>query len=120
MALAKNIRAVKLHQPRFFIIPTSANNIQFTTVQLSYNNTYFSRIENVAFDAEKLRFADTFFVTTYLRKTAMESDRKLVRACGGHDLDRSQCFKWFRKFKSGDFDVNVEDHIKTEKMPNFK
>lgn len=61
MALAKNIRAVKLHQPRFFIIPTSANNIQFTTVQLSYNNTYFSRIENVAFDAEKLRFADTFF-----------------------------------------------------------
>lgn len=73
-----------------------------------------------SFDAEKLRFADMFFVTTYLRKTVMESDRKLVRACGGHDLDRSQCFKWFRKFKSGDFDVNVEDHIKTEKMPNFK
>lgn len=41
----------------------------------------------------------------HLKKTAAESHRMLVEAYGEHALGKSQCFEWFKKFKSGDFDV---------------
>jgi len=40
-----------------------------------------------------------------LKKIAAESHRMLVEAYGEHALGKSQCFEWFEKFKSGDFDV---------------
>jgi len=30
-------------------------------------------------------------------------------------LGKSQCFEWFKKFKSGDFDVRNEEHGKPPK-----
>ena len=33
----------------------------------------------------------------------------LVEAYGEHALGKSQCFEWFKKFKSGDFDVKNEE-----------
>ena len=33
----------------------------------------------------------------------------LVEACDEHALGKSQCFEWFKKFKSGDFDVRNEE-----------
>ena len=33
----------------------------------------------------------------------------LVEAYGEHALGKSQCFKWFKKFKSGDFDVTDDE-----------
>ena len=33
----------------------------------------------------------------------------LVEVYGEHALDKSQCFEWFKKFKSGDFDVRTEE-----------
>jgi len=33
----------------------------------------------------------------------------LVEAYGEHALGKSQCFEWFEKFKSGDFDVRNEE-----------
>ena len=44
----------------------------------------------------------------HLKKTAAESHRMLVEAYGGHALGKSWCFKWFKKFKSDDFDVRKE------------
>ena len=45
----------------------------------------------------------------HLKKTAAESHRMLVEADGEHALGKSQCFEWFKKFRSGNFDVwNVE------------
>ena len=41
----------------------------------------------------------------HLKKTAAESHRMLVEAYSEHALSKSQCFEWFKKFKSGDFDV---------------
>ena len=35
-----------------------------------------------------------------------------VEAYDGYALGKSQCFEWFKKFKSGDFDVRNEEHEK--------
>ena len=41
----------------------------------------------------------------HLKKTAAESHRMLVEVYGEHALDKSQCVVWFKKFRSGIFDV---------------
>ena len=45
----------------------------------------------------------------HLKKTAAESHRILVEAYGEHALGKSQCFEWFKKFRSGNFDVRNEE-----------
>ena len=45
----------------------------------------------------------------HLKKTAAESHRKLVEAYGEHALGKSQCFEWFQKVRSGNFDVRNEE-----------
>jgi len=39
----------------------------------------------------------------------------LVEAYGEHALGKSQCFGWFKKFKSSDFDVRNEERRKPPK-----
>ena len=39
----------------------------------------------------------------------------VVEAYGGYALGTSQCFEWFKKFKSGDFDVRNEERGKPPK-----
>ena len=39
----------------------------------------------------------------------------LVEAYGEHALGKTQCFEWFKKFKSANFDVRNEDRIKPPK-----
>ena len=45
----------------------------------------------------------------HLKKTAAESHRMLVEAYGEHTLGKSQCFEWFKKFRSGNFDMRNEE-----------
>ena len=45
----------------------------------------------------------------HLKKTAAESHRMLVEAYGEHALGKLQCFEWFKKFRSGNFDVRNEE-----------
>ena len=45
----------------------------------------------------------------HLKKTAAELHRMLVEAHGEHALGKSQCFEWFKKFRSGNFDVRNEE-----------
>ena len=52
----------------------------------------------------------------HLKKAAAESHRMLVDVYGGHALGKTQCFEWFKKFKSGNFDVRNEDCGKPPKM----
>jgi len=51
----------------------------------------------------------------HLKKTAAESHRMLVEAYGEYVLGKSQCFEWFKKFKSGDFDVRNKKRGKLPK-----
>ena len=45
----------------------------------------------------------------HLKKTAAESHRMLVEAYSEHALGKSQCFEWFKKFRSGNFDARNEE-----------
>ena len=54
----------------------------------------------------------TALVFCYHLKTAAESHRMLVEAYGERALFKTQCFEWFKKFKSGDFDVRNEERGK--------
>ena len=51
----------------------------------------------------------------HLEKTAAESHRMLVEDYGEYALCKTQCFEWFNKFKSGNFDVRNEDRGKPPK-----
>ena len=51
----------------------------------------------------------------HLKKTAAESHQMLVEAYGEHARGKTQCFEWFKKFKSGNFDVRNEDRGKPPK-----
>jgi len=57
----------------------------------------------------------TALIFYYHLKKAAESHRMLVEAYGEHALGTSQCFEWFKKFKSGDFDVRNEKRGKPPK-----
>jgi len=59
----------------------------------------------------------TGLIFCYLKKTAAESHRMFVEAYGEHALlsGKSQCFEWFKKFKSGDFEVRNEERGKAPK-----
>lgn len=50
-----------------------------------------------------------------LKKTAAETHRLLVEAYGDHALSETQCKEWFRKFKSGNFDLRNEERGKPSK-----
>ena len=45
----------------------------------------------------------------HLKKTAAESHRMLVESYGEHALGKSQCFEWFKKFRSDNFDARNEE-----------
>ena len=46
-----------------------------------------------------------------MKKTATESHRILVEAYGEHALADRMCQKWFARFKSGDFGLEVEERL---------
>ena len=49
------------------------------------------------------------------KKTAAESHRILVKVYGEHALSETTCRDWFRRFKSGDFDLSNKDRGKPPK-----
>jgi len=51
-----------------------------------------------------------------MKKFAVESHRLLVKAYGEIALSETTCPDWFRRFKSGDFDVEDKEHIGKPKL----
>ena len=49
------------------------------------------------------------------KKTAAETHRILVKVYGEHALSERKCRDWFRRFKSGDFDLSNKDRRKPPK-----
>ncbi|UYV72046.1 Transposase [Cordylochernes scorpioides] len=46
------------------------------------------------------------------KKSATEAHRMLEKVHGDHALSKSQCYRWFKKFQSGDFELDNEPHGK--------
>lgn len=57
----------------------------------------------------------------HLKKTASEAHQMLVEAYDGHTLSRAQCFRWFEKFRSGDFGIeNAERGRPSKKFEDIE
>ncbi|UYV66719.1 hypothetical protein LAZ67_4002666 [Cordylochernes scorpioides] len=58
------------------------------------------------------------------KKSATEAHRMLEEIYGDHALSKSQCYRWFKKFQSGDFELDNENHVenrpKSFRMLNCK
>ncbi|UYV80559.1 hypothetical protein LAZ67_19000614 [Cordylochernes scorpioides] len=46
------------------------------------------------------------------KKSATEAHRMLEEVYSDHALSKSQCYRWFKKFQSGDFELDNEPHGK--------
>ncbi|UYV72490.1 hypothetical protein LAZ67_9003364 [Cordylochernes scorpioides] len=46
------------------------------------------------------------------KKSASEAYRMLEEVYNDHTLSKSQCYRWFKKFQSGDFELDNEPHGK--------
>ena len=64
------------------------------------------------FVPEKGGFVHHTLITLFhLKKTASESKRLLVEAYGDHTLSISACERWFKRFKSSDFDEKEMERL---------
>ena len=89
MALADNVVITKLRRWCQKSFLTSDKHFRLGTMQVSYNSIVCNSVEH-------------WFSVTIWRKPYVE-------AYGEHALGKSQCFEWFEKFRSGNFDARNEE-----------
>ena len=96
---------------------------------MSYAQTVFTQVINqksvcivlrccvqyVEINTEQKAFGQHQFFCFHLKKTAAESYRLLLEAYGERAPSQDTCERWFRRFKSGDFDTRQERRQGTRK-----
>ena len=100
MALTVNVVPVKPLYLRHFLVFTSDKYFHVTTRQVSYKTIVFNSFEHVKFSAWNLQNADSI---DFLIPFEENCCRIPSNAC------KSQCFKWFKRFKNWDFDVRNKE-----------
>ena len=65
-------------------------------------------VQCVEIYTEQRAFAGGINFFFHLRKTAAESHRLLRKVYGEHAPSQDTCERWFRRFKTGDFDIRQE------------
>lgn len=66
-------------------------------------------MENLSNLRKKQHLREVLLSHFFANKTAAESHRLLVDLYGEHALAKTQCFEWFSRFKSGDFDIKDKE-----------
>jgi len=64
----------------------------------------------LVFEPKKRHLREVLLYFFNVKKSAVESHRLLVEAYGEAALSETMCHDWFRRFKSGDFDVEDKEH----------
>ena len=70
---------------------------------------FFIALKKSNFVQEKDVLRGSLITFFHLKKTAAESYRLLVEAYGEHALTQKTCERWFKRFKSGDFDIKDKE-----------
>ena len=88
------------------IVLISDKDFQLTITRVSFSSISLLEIN-----------MSSFVPTNYDLRTALLFcfHRMLVEAFGEHALGKTQCFEWFKRFKSGDFDVRNEERVRPPK-----
>lgn len=66
-------------------------------------------MENFENSRKKQHLREVLLGHFFSKKTAAESHRLLEEVYGENSLARRQCFEWFARFKSGDFDIRDKE-----------
>ena len=66
-------------------------------------------MENLENWRKKQHLREVLLGYFFAKKTAAESHRLLQEIYGEYSLSKTQCFEWFQRFKSGDFDINDKE-----------
>lgn len=66
-------------------------------------------------DRSKLHFRHSLLLLFDLKKTAAEAHQTLVAAYGDQSPSYPNCRYWFKRFKTGDFDLDNKDRGKPPK-----
>ena len=87
----------------------------YTIFQVSYKTLFciVLKISNFVPNSHHLREVLLHYFIS--KKTAAESHRILVKVYGEHASSETTCRDWFRRFKSGDFDLSNKDRGKPPK-----
>ena len=91
------------------IVLISDKDFQLTITRVSFSSISLLEINMSSFVPTNYDLRTALLFCFHLKKTAAESHRMLVEAFGEHALGKTQCFEWFKRFKSGDFDVRNEE-----------
>ncbi|UYV71343.1 RB1 [Cordylochernes scorpioides] len=82
-----------------------AQHLQELENQILQELAWSTPVENGNFRAKKCPFAGSFVVRLQLEE---KCHRMLEEVYGDHALSKSQCYRWFKKFQSGDFELDNE------------
>ena len=80
-----------------------------------YTSVFTTSINMSSFVPTKYYLRTALVFCYHLKKSVAESHRMIVEAYGEHALGKTQCFEWFKKFKSVNFDVGNENRGKLPK-----
>ena len=107
--------AVRPLLQRHLVPLTAEKDFQQTTTQVRYTSVFTTSINMSSFVPTNYDLRTAVVFCYHLKETAAESYRMLVEAYGEHALGKTQCSEWFKKFKSGNFDVRNENRGKPPK-----
>ena len=91
------------------IVLISDKDFQLTITRVSFSSISLLEINMSSFVPTNYDLQTALLFCFHLKKTAAESHRMLLEAFGEHALGKTQFFEWFKRFKSGDFDVRNEE-----------
>ena len=103
MTLTVNVVPVKWLYLGHFLVLTSEKDFHVTVRQVSYKNIVCNSFEHIQFDVWKPRNADIIDFLFPFQENCFRIPSN-ASANGDNALSKSQCFDWFKKFKSVDFD----------------
>ncbi|UYV78809.1 hypothetical protein LAZ67_16002855 [Cordylochernes scorpioides] len=85
---------------------------QLTAGKNSNRGKFLEPVENGDFRAKSAHLREVLLFAFNWKKSATEAHRMLEEVYGDHALSKSQCNRWFKKFQSGDFELDNEPHGK--------
>ncbi|UYV66172.1 hypothetical protein LAZ67_4000592 [Cordylochernes scorpioides] len=106
MKLAKPLGGFTTDEPSPPNIIFIAHVWSFRKIQIVEN--FWSPWKMVISEPKSAHLREVLLFAFNWKKSATEAHRMLEEVHGDHALSKSQCYRWFKKFQSGDFELDNE------------
>ncbi|UYV79471.1 hypothetical protein LAZ67_17002753 [Cordylochernes scorpioides] len=89
---------------------TCSHACSFRKIQIVKN--FWSPWKMAISEPKSAHLREALLFTFNWKKSATEAHRMLEKVYSDHALSKSQCYRWFKKFQSGDLELDNEPHGK--------